>query len=249
MIAAARHKLELLGLSDRQINNLVERKAVSNTVSVHSPYNGYLITRQQASSESVETTESMPDKMGNSSSGKSGTDQASGDLLIREGNYTSAGQTLFSVVDTDAVRIEFDLPATESATISKGDKMELDLGNGSKEQAVVDLVQPFYNDGQQTLKLRVNLRKKSDLHIGQLVKATIDLPSRESLWLPETSVVDLGAEKIVFIKERNVLKPRKITAGHTTNGMINITSGLASSDEVAADAQYLIDSESFVKIN
>ena len=58
---------------------------------------------------------------------------------------------------------------------------------------------------------------------------------------------DLGLEKIVFVKEREVFKPRKITSGISTNGWLEIKQGISSTDEVAMNAQYLVDSESFIK--
>jgi hypothetical protein len=60
-------------------------------------------------------------------------------------------------------------------------------------------------------------------------------------------VLDLGTDKIVFLKDRGVLKPKKIITGISVGGMIEISSGLASSDEIAANAHYLVDSESFIK--
>jgi Cu(I)/Ag(I) efflux system membrane fusion protein len=85
------------------------------------------------------------------------------------------------------------------------------------------------------------------LHIGHLVTAEINLPVTESLWVPRTAVVDLGNEKIVWIKDRGAFKPKRVSTGVVTNDQIEIASGLASSDEIAANAQYLADSESFIK--
>jgi Cu(I)/Ag(I) efflux system membrane fusion protein len=111
----------------------------------------------------------------------------------------------------------------------------------------VDFVQPFFSEGQDFVKLRVYNSTVSNLHIGHLVTAEINLPPTESLWVPKVAVLDLGNEKIVFIKDRGVLKPKKVVTGIISGDQIEIRSGLASSDEIAANAQYLIDSESFIK--
>ena len=89
--------------------------------------------------------------------------------------------------------------------------------------------------------------KTEGLHIGHLVNAKISLGSRESLWVPKEAVLDLGAQKIVFLKDRGTLKPKEVSAGITAQGMIEIKGGLASSEEIAANAHYLVDSESFIK--
>ena len=257
LIEATKNKLNLLGMTNSQIHNLIQRKETSNTFSVYSPYSGYLIT-DQAPSTSVAmpsgqptTATGMNDGMGSTSSNSSATSAPvqnnSDSPIVREGNYVSAGQTLFNVVNNDALRVELDLPAKQSGSIKKGDKLELDFGSGHKEQTSVDFVQPFFNEGQDFVKLRVYTKKAEGLHIGHLVTATIRLSPSESLWVPKESVLDLGADKIVFLKDRGVLKPKKIIIGISVGGMIEISSGLASSDEIAANAHYLVDSESFVK--
>lgn len=254
LINAAKKKLELLGLTSSQINNLVGRKETSYTFSVFSPYSGYLITDQQVPSTAVTMTSqsssggSMSGGMGATRSNSSTPTQTnSPGSIVREGNYVDAGQTLFRIVNDDALRIELDLPAKQSGSIAKGDKLELDFGNDNKQQASVDFVQPFFSEGQDFVKLRV-YTKTEGLHIGHLVNATIQLSPTESLWVPKESVIDLGTQKIVFVKERGVLKPKRVNTGIISGGLIEITSGLASSDEIAANAQYLVDSESFIRV-
>lgn len=258
LIDGAKNKLELLGLTFAQIDNLITRKITTQTFSIYSPYSGYLITGQQAPTTSVSvssasTTSSggMSDGMGSSSTASPSPstsptmDQAGS--IIREGSYVSSGQTLFSIVNSGDLRIELDLPASQTGAIKKGDKISLDFGNRSIEETTIDFVQPFFNEGQDFVKLRVFTNKIKDLHIGHLVSAKIQVPASESLWVPREAVLDMGTDKIIFLKERGVLKPKKVTIGISSEGLVEIKSGLASSDEIAANAQYLIDSESFIK--
>jgi hypothetical protein len=79
------------------------------------------------------------------------------------------------------------------------------------------------------------------------VDARIRLDSAEGLWVPKEAVLDLGLQKVVFLKERGIFKPSEVVTGVSAEGLIEIKKGLASSDEIAANAHYLIDSESFVK--
>ena len=257
LISAAKKKLELLGMTTAQIENLISRKQTTQTFSIYSPYHGYLITSQTAPTTSVSTQSTassgsgMGDGMG-ASSGKSATAstssiQESSASLIREGSYVSAGQTLFTIVNAKDLRIELDLPASAAGSVKAGNKLSLDFGNGTSESATIDFVQPFFSEGQDFVKLRVFTGKTSDLHIGHLVTAKIQLPPSESLWVPKEAVLDLGTEKIVFLKEKGVLKPKKVVTGIAAEGQIEILSGLASSDEIAANAHYLVDSESFIK--
>lgn len=259
LINGAKRKLELLGLSNSQINDLIRTRETTNTFSIYSPYSGYLITdTQTAPSIPAAMTPSpgsasagMANGMGPTSSATTATSSSSQSnpsaSIAREGSYVTAGQTLFTVVNATSLRIELDLPGAFSGAVKEGSKVQLSFGGGKNASATIDFVQPFFGEGQDFLKVRVYTNQTEDLHIGHLVDATINLESNESLWVPKEAVLDLGVQKVVFLKERGVLKPKMVTTGVSADGVIEITSGLASSEEIAANAQYLVDSESFVK--
>jgi membrane fusion protein, copper/silver efflux system len=257
LIEGARRRLELLGMTSGQINELAKNKEAGNTISIYSPYSGYLIVGQQASSVSATTTEatssangSMGDGMGSTPSSVPAQQQmpaAERGSLVREGDYVTAGQTLFTVVNNNALRIELDVPGSYNGIVSKGSKVELDFGGESKQTGTIDFVQPFFTEGQDFLKIRVYIDKTQGLHIGHLVNATIHLHAIEALWIPKEAVLVLGVQRVVFLKDRGVFKPKEVVTGISSEGLIEIKSGLASSDEIAANAQFLVDSESFIK--
>jgi hypothetical protein len=252
IIESAKSKLYLLGASQQQVDNLIRQQKISNTFTIYSPHNGYVVSESNAPAVSSAPTPAaaggMGDAMGSTASSSSSNATASGNIgstILREGTYVSTGATLFKIVNTSALRIELDLPIQDTDLIRKGDAIELDLGNTGKQKATIDFVQPFFNQQDNFLKVRVYL-KNTDLPVGQLVNATVFLKAEEALWLPKESVQDLGLQKIVFVKERGVFKPQQVTTGITANNMV-LVKGISSSDEIAANAQYLVDSESFIK--
>ena len=260
LIEAARQKLALLGMRPAQINALAESKRAETTVSIYSPYSGYVITDQQAPSASTAMPSAQPsgggmaDGMGTSPSPVSPSAQesqgntATAGPLVREGDYVTPGETLFTVVNKNQLRIELNLTGNYTGAVREGSKVELNLGNDRKQIATIDFIQPFFEEGQEFVKLRVYTDKTDHLHIGQLVNATVQLDAKEALWVPQEAVFDLGIHKIVFLKERGVLKPMEVTTGATSDGQVEIKAGLASSDEIAANAQFLVDSESFIRV-
>jgi multidrug efflux pump subunit AcrA (membrane-fusion protein) len=162
--------------------------------------------------------------------------------------YVSAGQTLFTIVDPKALRIELDLPATETGTaVDVHDVVDLDLGSQGRMRGNIDFVQPFFSEGVEFIKIRVYVRNAGELRIGQLVRGNVVMDSVEALWIPREAVLDLGTGTIVFVKERGVFKPKTVKVGTRSGEWVAISQGLSSSDEFAANAQYLVDSESFIK--
>lgn len=252
LIKGAKNKLKLLGLSESQIADLIAGKEAGNTFTIYSHDSGYLINKDAPGVSTGIPQGSGSDGMGgmNSTSSlasSSSSQSGSSPVLLREGDYVTPGQILFKIVNTNALRIELDLKNIPVESIQVGDQVTLDLGEKKGVPATVDFIQPFYNEGITFTKARVYLKGIETLSIGELVSATIDLDAKEALWLPEKAVMDLGTDRIVFIKERGAFKSKKITTGLKTDGLIEITSGLASSDEVAANAHYLVDSEGFVR--
>jgi len=81
------------------------------------------------------------------------------------------------------------------------------------------------------------------------VKASIVTNIKNGEWLPVDAVLSLGLNKIVFLREDGGFKAHKIITGATSTNTIQVISGLSPEDEVAANAQFLMDSESFIKTN
>lgn len=245
LLDAAKHKLELLGLSASQVAETIHKKQVNATVTIFSPYTGYLIDQEQNMTPATQSLQ--PDEMGSSKTGETNDLPEPGKSIVREGQYVESGQLLFRIVSDNAYRIELDLPASQASSIIDGDLLELDFLNGHVHNAKVDFVQPFFSNGQSFIKIRVYTNKMEGLHIGHLVKTKIKTAGTESIWLPRSAVLYLGNESIVFVKTNGVFKPHKVQTGNASGDFLQIIAGVASSDEVAANAHFLVDSESFIK--
>jgi Cu(I)/Ag(I) efflux system membrane fusion protein len=256
LIHSAKRKLSLLGATQIQMDDIIKDKAARPTFSIFSPYDGYLIAEgdQAPVSKPSLSSPTMSGGMASSASSVSsskavGAIPSSSAQMVREGTYVTAGQPLFKIVNPSDLRIELDLPIAQSNGVNTNDEVELDLGAQGIVRGKVDFVQPFFTEGQEFVKLRLYIRNSDGLLIGQIVTGIIKLKPIEALWVPRQAVLDLGLDKIVFVKTRGVFKPKAIRAGLSTEGWIEIIQGLSSSDEIALNAQYLVDSEGFIKMN
>lgn len=257
LIEAAKKRLRLLGLSNGQLSALITNRNAGNTVTLYSPHDGYVISSSDLNTEVSSSSTAQPDA-GGMSDGMSGTSpeavSSAGPVvsstdasIIREGNYINAGQTIFTVVNNSSLRVELDLPADLASSIQHGDKLKMDFGAGHEHVGVIDFVQPFFDKDREFVKVRVNTNNTENLHIGHLLQAKIRSDSIEGLWVPRQAVVDLGREQIVFVQRNNTFTPHVVTTGLNTAGMTRILKGLTTSDEIAENAQFLVDSESIIK--
>ena len=111
-------------------------------------------------------------------------------------------------------------------------------------------IEPFFKPGSKTLTARINIDNSVlQIPIGSQVKATIFSSPVNAEWLPKEAVLSLGLENVVFVKSGIGYKAQKIATGISYKKLIQITGGITPADSVAANAQFLMDSEGFIEIN
>jgi membrane fusion protein, copper/silver efflux system len=255
LIESAKQKLLLLGLTEKQLSGLITAREVSYSFPIYSPYSGFVILDKAPAPVASPTNNSAP-LMNAGSMSMSGSGVASVATspvvagsssvgLIREGSYVNAGQSLFTMVNAQSVWLEWLVPASLSRQLKKGSGLNVVIGTQARK-AKIDFAEPVMEQGQDFIRLR-SYYTGSDVTIGQYVNAQMEVITPESLWLPKDAVLNLGIDPVVFVKERTLFKPKKIVTGIRSDGYIEIVSGLTSADELAMNAFYLVDSESFIK--
>lgn len=269
IIEAAKQKLQLLGLTNEQIERIIKTGKETFALPVFSPYSGYIMEVAASFPESGTSNSAPSSSMGSggmnkkaggamsggspSSSSMSAANTSSilgGQFSIREGMYVATGQSLFKVVDGTRLWAEVYFPAKEGAQIKKGEPIELHVkGSQDAIQAKVDFIQPFFSEGKQFLQVRSYINTNAtEIRVGQLLTAHVAQAHDQALWVPKKAILDLGVQQIVFVKEKTTYTPFKVETGLEADGWVEITEGLTESVEIAANAQYMIDSESFIKV-
>jgi len=225
LIDGTKEKLRLLGVSVEQINQLVSRKEEINSFNVYSSAEGYISN----------TSENL-------------TSQT--ELEVREGMYVSAGQTIFKVVNPKNVWAEFDMHSDDAVLVKVNDPLQIKFDESTEVlDARINFVQPFYKNGQSFAKVRVYLSNSNGkYHVGQLITTSFNSTSQDSWWIPLSSRLSLGTKTIVFVKKDGIFQPREITTGYQSDNWLEVLKGIDATDSIAYNAQFMIDSESFIKI-
>jgi Cu(I)/Ag(I) efflux system membrane fusion protein len=241
LIEAAKQKLLLLGMSKRQLETIIQNRQTQFTVSVYSNYSGHI-------HDSGNPT-TGPDNAEKSMNDVALTTQA---LKLKEGMYVQKGQPVFAVFNAEKAWAILNIFAGQSALVKKGDKVRItpETDPAKDFQASVSYIEPYFEKGSKTQTVRIYFdNTKMKLPIGSQVKATIFAGDRYATWLPEEAVLSLGIDKVVFVRTDEAFRARKVETGIVNKHLIQILSGLDKSEAVAANAQYLVDSESFIKTN
>jgi Cu(I)/Ag(I) efflux system membrane fusion protein len=230
-INAAKQKLLLLGMSVAELNKVIETGKPLCSIGVYSNYNGHVMSNdmnQNAMNISASETQ---------------------ELALKEGMYVNKGQTLFNIVNHHKIWAALQIFPEQQSLIKKGDVVQItpETDTSAVIKGKIDFIEPFFRNNSKTLTARVYFENKDMLTLGSQVKAKIFTAGKKGLWLPESAVLTLGMNKVVLLKSDGGFMAHKITAGMRADDKVQILSGLNATDTVAANAQYLIDSESFIK--
>jgi hypothetical protein len=265
LLQKARQRLMLLGMGEGQIRQVIRSGKPLYRVPVYSGASGYILERSAAqtsaptqsavSGTSTDAGGSMGamgaggSTMGSSSASTSnatGIPAESSPVLIREGQYVSAGQSIFTIYNNNSLVAEFAFEPSLAAQIKRGQKLV--FRPTAEPQTVyagtIGLIQPTFRNGSNFTIARVYLNDHR-FAIGQLLTANIPIVAR-GWWVPKSAVVQLGATAVVFKKEGTVFQPKNVQTGATLEGIVQITGNIGGW-EIAQNASYLVDSESFIR--
>ena len=145
---------------------------------------------------------------------------------------------------------EFNVYERDAAFIKPNDDVQITTNHGDGMTAAkVNFIQPFFNNGENFMNIRVYLANTSNnFRVGQLVEGSFATSSTSSNWIPASARLDLGTKEVAFIKRRGVFRPTTIVTGRQSGTWLEVVSGLVAKDSVAYNAQFMVDSESFIKV-
>lgn len=240
LINAAKQKLYLLGMSNQQLNDVIKTGKPSYKVSVFSNYSGHIHESNSAGMNNNQAEAMRPLAV------------TTEELSVKEGMYVKKGQNIFSVYNPNRAWALLNIFTGQAALVKTGNKVRItpETDPASDFRAAIDYIEPVYRDGSKTVTARVYFDNSAyKIPIGSQVKATIFAGDRSANWLPEEAVLSLGLDKVVFVRTGEAFMARKIETGITNKHLVQVLSGLGKTEAVAANAQYLVDSESFIKTN
>lgn len=238
-IQAAKDKLLLLGMSRDQLQNVIQSGKPSMTIAIYSNYSGHIHETTGAS-----TMNSSPALMKDIS-------LITEELPLKEGMYVQKGQSIFTVYNPDLAWAILNIYGDNQSLIKLGNPVRIvpETAPGKDFRAVINYIEPFYRKQSKTLTARVYFNNSQlKIPVGSQVSATIFGNTKDAYWLPKAAVLSLGLDKIVFQKSNGGFKAAKVNTGIIHENHIQVLSGLSETDSVAANAQYLMDSESFIKV-
>ena len=239
-INAARQKLLLLGMSAMELHKVIASGKPLYSVSIYSNYSGLV--------HDADMTNSV-----NAGINKKAMENATAvtqELSLKEGMYVTKGQTLFMIMNHQKAWVALQIFPNQQSVIKKGDAVTIipETDTTAIINGAIDFIEPFFRGNSKTLTARVYFHNMNMLTIGSQVTANISTGTQKGLWVPQTAVLSLGQNQVAFLKSDGGFAAHKVTTGIRAGNKVQIIAGLHVTDTVAANAQYLVDSESFIKV-
>ncbi len=236
IINASRQKLELYGMTQNQINALSNSKKVNPLITIYSPASGII--------DGTETMDNTTKPVMQSASSNTEV------LDVKEGNYIKKGEVIFKLLNTDKVWGIFNVFQGYNSLIKANQSIRItsELDKNEFIDAKINFVETQLNAADKTNRIRVYLNNnKLKLPVGLRLQGGVKTNPVNGIWIQKQSMVSIGNKKIVFLKMDNGFKASSIKTGIEIDDFIQIMEGISVKDTIAKNAQYLIDSESFIK--
>ncbi|MCC6127236.1 MAG: efflux RND transporter periplasmic adaptor subunit [Pirellulales bacterium] len=224
----ARERLKLFGVEDADIDAIITSGKVLPTLVLRAPRGGQVIGKP-----------------------------------IVLGMKVEAGMILVEIADLSAVWIEADVFEKDIGNLHLGQAIEatVEAAPGKTFAGKIAAIYSRLNTDTRTNRVRFEVQNDSgELRPGMFATVRIDAPitalkAFEKIAkdgrvpaVPETAVIDTGAEKIVYIERKpGVFEGVQVELGPQIDGYYPVLKGLAAGEKIVAAGSFLIDAETRLK--
>jgi len=151
------------------------------------------------------------------------------------GEYVAAGTPIVTLIQTDPLRLQLEVPERESITVGAGQTVRLIVeGDTNVYTGQIVRLSPAITEQNRMLLVEADVPKRGSLRPGLFARAEIVVNEREDVvCVPATAlIVFAGIEKVVVVQDGKALE-KTVMSGRRNGDQVEIISGLAAGDTVA----------------
>jgi Cu(I)/Ag(I) efflux system membrane fusion protein len=170
---------------------------------------------------------------------------------VSDGQRFDKGTELFRIADLGHIWVLVDVFERDASLVQPDRPVRVDLPNQDKNfMATVSKTLPQFDNITRTLKLRLEVDNpdfilKPDMFVD--VELPLSLP--EAVVVPAEAVLDAGLRQTVFVDRGNgYFEPRRVHLGSRIGDQVQIAQGLAPGERIVVSGNFLLDSESQMKL-
>ena len=146
---------------------------------------------------------------------------------------------VINLEDASTLLVDVDIPEVFAPYVNKGLNVDIKF-SGNKEknyEGIVDSLASRINTNKRSLAARIKLNNSSlEILPGALLEITIKYNERNSLSIPDTSVILEGNKVYIYkVDKKNTTKRAEIEIGSRNQGYLEVKSGLNEGDIIVAE--------------
>ncbi|MCL6622545.1 MAG: efflux RND transporter periplasmic adaptor subunit [Syntrophobacterales bacterium] len=170
---------------------------------------------------------------------------------LSPGQRVSKGDELYRLANLSRVWLVADLSEPELPFLTPGLRARGRTFRGSLEvEATVAEVPPEFDPVSRTFRARLETDNPGyALRPGMFLEVELPLALPECISVPVDAVLDTGRTRRVFVDRGNgYFEPRRVETGWRFGDRVEITRGLAPGERLVVSGNFLVDSESRMKL-
>ena len=158
---------------------------------------------------------------------------------LTEDILVSNNIVIITIDDNSTIYSDIKIPENYASYIKKGLPVDVKIANYKEKifKGEVDFVSSRINADTRSLLSRIKVNNKDlDLISGSLLEVSVKFNLRDSLSVPDTSVMVEGDKSYVYkINDENIANKTEVETGLRTDENIEIISGLTQGDIIVAE--------------
>ena len=217
LAANARRRLELLGISPQEIDEIVRTGKAVEAIAIRSTADGYVVGKNAVAGVAVQP----------------------GTVLFEVADLSQVWVTA-EVYEQDISRIRIGQPARLELTSFPGES------HVGKVRFIYPVLDASNRTLRVRLEFKNRFdRNGPRLRPGMYGTVYLDLPSTSGLTVPAEAVVDTGEMYYLFVaQDAGHFEPRLVKIGARVKDRVEILSGVSEGETVVTTGNFLVDSES-----
>lgn len=162
----------------------------------------------------------------------------SGQLGMRnfsQGAFLSQGDMITRIVQTNRLKISFDIPARYALLAKEGSDVKvISSSRGDTIIARIYAVDPVINPNSRSLRLRGVIENGNGTFIpGDFAQVTMDVEqNNNAILVPAESIISELNTQVVYLARSGTAVRREVEIGTRTRGRVHIINGITEGDTV-----------------
>ncbi len=168
---------------------------------------------------------------------------------VNSGQRVERGELLYRIADLSRVWVLADVFEADAPRVHAGAPAIVHV-HGRDIRARTSNILPQFDPGARTMKVRIEMDNPGyELRPGMFLDVEFPVKLGPGVTVPAAAVVNTGTRKLVYVdRGGGWFEPREVRTAWRAGDRIAVTKGLREGERVVAEGNFLIDSESRMKL-